>query len=181
MSEQKSAEEQREEAERLAREEAERDKEAAAEREREEAEAEEAQKHEAERKARKSKMYPLASSPTERLGYALAFAGVPLLGVLAPHVVDCQWEPDGTFELTLAKALSFEVGERTLDLDQYVTGLVSHEGISELEGIHSYDGAENLKVLEIGGETHGLSTLDLTLQGARKPVEVPAPDINQTG
>lgn len=182
MSEREKVDAQREEAERLAHEEAEHE---AAEREAEEAreketEAEE-EKHPEEKKATRGKKYALAVSPAQRLGFALAYAKIPLLQTLAPHVTHFEWRPDGSFELTLAKSLTFEVGDSTLSFNGFVTGIAEHDGLSELEGITSGAGDTDSKVLGIAGSSQGEPVLMLSLEGVRKPLKVPTPDINQTG
>lgn len=183
MSEREKVDTQREEAERLAQEDAERE---AAERAEEEArekegEEEEEEKHPELKKATRGKKYAIMVSPAQRLGYALAYAKIPLLQTLAPHVVDFDWRPDGSFELTLAKSLTFEVGESTLSFDGFVSGIAEHDGLSELEGVTSATGDTDNKVLGISGSSQGEPVLMLALEGVRKPLKVPTPDINQTG
>lgn len=183
MSEREKPDAQREEAERLAREEAEREaaeREQQEQREQEEKEEEE-ERHPEEKKATRGKKYAIMVSPAQRLGYALAYSKIPLLQTLAPHVTDFVWRPDGSFELSLAKSLSFEVGESTLNFDGFVSGIAEHDGLLELEGVTSGTGDADTKVLGISGSLQGEPILMLSLEGVRKPLKVPTPDINQTG
>ncbi|MCB9553648.1 MAG: hypothetical protein H6705_17540 [Myxococcales bacterium] len=183
MSEREKADAQREEQERLATEEAERE---AAEREAEEAkereaEEEEAERHPEERKQMKGKKYAIRVSAAQRLGFALAYSKIPLLQNLAPHVVDFDWRPDGRFELTLAKDLTFEVGDSTLSFNDYVTGIAEPDGLTELDGVMTGNGETDNRVLGISGDLQGAPVINLNVEGMRKPMKVPTPDVNQTG
>lgn len=105
----------------------------------EEVEALDEQAREAEeaRKARKARMPRLFSSPSERLSVALAAAGVPLIDLLGPHVVNCVWRSDGFFSLELTRAVFIDSGAVTVRFERFVEGRAGYDGLSELMGVQA--------------------------------------------
>lgn len=116
----------------------------------------------------------LTRSPVSRLALALSVAGVPLAEHLAEHVVEFDWHKDGRFELILSTGLSFATPEGELVLEDQVTGVADHSGLSLLEGV-SHAGPEvGGQVERITGEDVG-TQLELHLTDNPEPVRMKAP------
>lgn len=164
--------------EQQAREEAEREK-AADKARAEEAREEEEQEAQAEEVKRAKPRGPwLSRSPAGRLGLAFAFARIPLAEQLAPHVIECDWRPDGQLRLTLNRDLELDLGESQLRFDRFVTARVEHDGIAQVEGVQQI-GEQGGQVERLAGADMG-RVLVLQLVGAPEPVRAPTPPREKT-